>query len=354
MRLLRATALFALLTFATPAVSEARPSLIGPYFSARFEVTKLPYAFGQAASWTDDGGVLSAQNDTAGITQIYRARLDGSRQLCLTCTTVKGPNGLPQERPEGDWILFESFGQQPTHIGGPGLGGYGGDLYVMRPDGSHVYRLTTNSDPDHGAPVHAATGTPYDNFHAYWSPDGRHVDLDPHRGQPALQGGQTWEILLGDFTSGTACRRCRKVRVVGPPYGAYETQPWSPDGKGFLFFAAGGHRSPYQADPARLGQRARLLHAPVRNGRLTRAPARHPDRRQRAVLRGAVDLHPGHEDGDHDDQPWRDAGLVVRPDRRRGPAHRIRRAATPVPPRRSSSWPTSTGRDFSSDLFAVD
>ncbi len=159
MRLLRATALFALLTFAAPAVSEARPSLIGPYFAARFEVTKLPYTFGQAASWADGGRVLSVQNDSAGITQIYRSRLDGTRQRCLTCTTVKGPDGLPQERPEGDWILFESFGQQPTHTGGAGLGGYGGDLYVMRPDGSHPFRLTTNSDPDRGAPFTAATAS---------------------------------------------------------------------------------------------------------------------------------------------------------------------------------------------------
>ena len=41
----------------------------------------------------------------------------------------------------------------------------------------------------------------------------------------------------------------RNVRVVGKPYGAYETQPWSPDGKGFLFSAAGGYNSPYQATP---------------------------------------------------------------------------------------------------------
>ena len=41
----------------------------------------------------------------------------------------------------------------------------------------------------------------------------------------------------------------QNVRVVGKPYGAYETQPWSPDGKGFLFSAAGGYNSPLQATP---------------------------------------------------------------------------------------------------------
>src|SRR5262249_14591184 len=98
-----------------------------------------------------DGDVLSGQLDSGGVSQIYRSKLSGGDQVCLTCATVKGPNALPQERPQGDWILFESYGQQPTHVGTPGLGGYGGDLYVIHPDGSHVHRLTTSSDPDRGA-----------------------------------------------------------------------------------------------------------------------------------------------------------------------------------------------------------
>ena len=221
----------------------------GPYSTAPFEVTKLPYRFGQDPSWTHDSQILSAQNDSAGIRQIYRARPDGTHQACLTCSTVEGPNGLPQERPEGDWILFESFGQQPTHSGGPGLGGYGGDLYVMHPDGSHAYRLTTTSDPDGGARFSTTAGTPYDNFHAYWSPDGRQIVWTHTEAAPLGSGGQTWEMLLGDFSVAHGVPSLTGVRVVGRPYGAYETQPWSPDGKGFLFFAAGGYRSPFQVTP---------------------------------------------------------------------------------------------------------
>ena len=228
----------------------ASPSLVGPYFSAQFKVTKARYAFGQDPSWTRTGDVLSSQLDRAGIRQIYRSRLDGSDQVCLTCRTVRGPNGLPQERPEGDWIMFESFGAQPAHVGGPGLGGYGGDLYVMRRDGSHPYRLTTNSDPANGAPYSALLGVPYDNFHAYWSPDGHHVIWTHTEANPLTKGGgQTWSILLGDFTVKHGRPSLQNVRVVGKPYGAYETQPWSPDGRGFLFFAAGGYNSPYQATP---------------------------------------------------------------------------------------------------------
>jgi len=228
--------------------TEAR-SQIGPYFGAPFEVDKLDYAFGQGASWTQSGEVLSTQLDAAGITQIYRAREDGSEQRCLTCNTVAGPNGLASERPQGDWILFHSYGQQTVHYGSPGFGGYGGDLYVMRPDGSSPYRLTTSSDPNDGAPYGVSTGVPYDNFHAYWSPNGRQVIWTHVEAHPLRDVGQTWSILLADFAVSSGRPALENVRVVGKPYGAYETQPWSPDGEGFLFSATGGLNSPYQSSP---------------------------------------------------------------------------------------------------------
>jgi hypothetical protein len=219
----------------------AAQAAASPYFGARFRVTRHPYSFLHGPSWAANGDVLSFELDRAGLLQIYRSRLNGSRQRCLTCRTVQGPNGLPQDRPQGDWILFESHGQQAQHLGAPGLGGYGGDLYAMREDGSHPYRLTTRSDPP-GA-------VPYDNFHAYWSPDGRQVVWTHTEAYPLAQGGQRWEMLLGDFRVSHGVPSLRNVRVVGRPYGVYETQPWAPDGSGFLFSAAGGYRSPFQASP---------------------------------------------------------------------------------------------------------
>lgn len=236
-------------TLALHAPLSAGSSLLGPYSVAPFVVARHPHAFGQDPAWTRRGDVLSAQLDSVGARQIYHSRLDGRAQRCLTCRTVAGPNGLPQERPEGDWIMFESYGQQPQHLGAPGLGGYGGDLYVMRPDGSHPFRLTTTSDPAGGARYDAGTGVPYDNFHAYWSPDGRHVAWTHTEARPLTQGGQTWEMLAGDFTVRGGVPSLRGVRVVGRPYGVYETRPWAPDGSGFLFSAAGGYRSPYGSTP---------------------------------------------------------------------------------------------------------
>jgi len=65
--------------------------------------------------------------------------------------------------------------------------------------GSHPYRLTTNSDPDNGAPYGQAEGVPYDNFHAYWSPNGRQVIWTHTEANPLSAGGETWSMLLGDF-----------------------------------------------------------------------------------------------------------------------------------------------------------
>lgn len=238
-----------LVTFGGHAAAAGAP-LIGPYFGAAFTIQRNSYSFGQAASWSRSGKVLSGQLDSSGVSQIYRSNLDGNDQLCLTCKTVQGPNAFPQERPQADWIMFESYGQQPIHTGTPGFGGYGGDLYVMREDGSHPYRLTTNSDPNNGLPYTSSVGVPYDNFHAYWSPNGDQIVWTHTEANPLSKGGQTWEMLLGNFTVANGVPSLQNVRVVGKPYGVYETQPWAPDGSGFLFSAAGGLKSPFQTtDP---------------------------------------------------------------------------------------------------------
>jgi hypothetical protein len=119
----------------------------------------------------------------------------------------------------------------------------------MRPDGSQPYRLTTNSNPDDGREYGADSGVPYDNFHAFWSPNGKQIVWTHTEAHPIAAGGQTWTMLLGDFVVENGVPSLRNVVVVGKPYGVYETQPWAPDGSGFLFCAAGGYASPYQATP---------------------------------------------------------------------------------------------------------
>jgi hypothetical protein len=222
----------------------------GPFFSAGFQVHRNAFTFGQTPAWTVGGEVLSNDPDRSGIEQVFRSRLDGRQRTCLTCGRLPGPTGFPEERPEGDWILFCSMGAQPEHYGAPCLGGYGSDLYVMRPDGRDLTRLTLSSDPAGGARYDRPGGTPYDNYHAYWSPDGRHLIWTRTEAYPLSEGGQRWQILLADFVAPARGRpHLTDVRVVGPAYGVYETQAWAPDGSGFLFTGFGPRRSPYQATP---------------------------------------------------------------------------------------------------------
>jgi hypothetical protein len=222
----------------------------GPYFSAPFQVRANSFNFGQTPTWTRDGRVLSNEPDASGTEQVYRSQLNGRGLRCLSCARLPGPNGFPAERPQGDWILFCSMGAQPQHFGAPCLGGYGSDLYVMRPDGSHVTRLTRSSDPANGARYdNRPDGVPYDNYHPYWSPDGRHIVWTRAEAHPLSQGGQRWEMLLADFVTSHGDPRLAHVRVVGPAFGVYETQAWAPDGSGFLFTAFGPRSSPFQATP---------------------------------------------------------------------------------------------------------
>ena len=137
----------------------------------------------------------------------------------------------------------------------------------MGPDGSHPYRLTTNSDRTTALRT-SETGVPYDNFHAYWSPNGRHVIWTRTEANPLAEGGQTWSIMLGDF----GVKNGRPALETSVPSGKglmarIETQPCSLDGKGFLFFVSGGYMSPYQATPPGWGNAASTTCGSTAKGR---------------------------------------------------------------------------------------
>lgn len=232
--LVAAAALFATILAVPAAAAGGTP---GPYFLAPFTTRTNGFTFGQDPSWTPDGRVLSTEKDPAGVAQVFVSALDGAHPSCLTCGQP-GPNGFAQERPQGDWILFCSWRGQTVTFGAPCLGGVGTDLYAMRPDGTHVTRLT--------APGFAteAAGTPWDNYHPYWSPDGRQIawtHLDFLDGQ---HGGTQWTILVADFrVDGSGAPSLADATTVAPGGDtAYETQPWAPDGSGVLYtaFASNG------------------------------------------------------------------------------------------------------------------
>ncbi|MCU1452470.1 MAG: Tol-Pal system beta propeller repeat protein TolB [Acidimicrobiales bacterium] len=211
---------------AVPAPAAADRSA-NPYFAANFSVRTNPVAYGQDPTWTPDGRVLSNDPDANQVAQIYLQDLGGQHRSCLTCGK-EGPNAFPQANPKRDWVLYGSWRGQKTTIGSPALGGTGTNFYVVRRDGSHDTALTqiAQSPADHAE----------DNYHPYWSPDGRQLVWTHENFLPLAQGGTKWEIRIADFLDDGGTPRLVNVRAVGPTDAAgYETQAWSPDGSGFLF-----------------------------------------------------------------------------------------------------------------------
>src|SRR5581483_3298995 len=132
----------------------------------RFVVETNPFVVGQAADWLDRRHVVwhdstIRDEDADGDIQIYRSTLDGAEKACLTCG-LPGPNQVPVVQPHGRWILFHSWNGHAVTLGGPGFGGLGSDLWVMTRDGGERTNLTRDTEL-------------HDNFHAYWSPDGRYI-----------------------------------------------------------------------------------------------------------------------------------------------------------------------------------
>src|SRR4051794_8744931 len=223
-------AVAALLVAGAPALAQS------PYSSAPYTVRDHPYTFGQAPVFTPDGHVVVGKDfrDGNGM-QVYRSGLDGSARTCLTCE-MKAPNNVPAVRPQGAWILFHSWNGHHITFGSPGYGGIGSELWVMRPDGSHKTQLT-GTDPAHGS------GEGEDDYHAYWSPDGRRLVWAHLNWNFVDDSGQgKWDVRVADFVDdGVHPPHLANVRVVRPNNGHwYETQWWAPDGSGFLYTETSG------------------------------------------------------------------------------------------------------------------
>ena len=107
----------------------------------------------------------------------------------------------------------------------------GSELWVMRPDGSQKTRLT-GTDAARGA------GEGEDDYHAYWSPDGKQLVWAHLNWNFVTNGGDgKWDIRVADFVDdGSSPPHLANERVVRPANGHwYETQWWAPDGSGFLY-----------------------------------------------------------------------------------------------------------------------
>src|SRR5882724_7517714 len=99
----------------------------------------------------------------------------------------------------------------------------------MKRDGSQRTNLTKNAEG-------------YDDFHAYWSPDGTQL-VWPHLNWNFQEGGSgKSDVRVARFDpNGPNGPRLVDERVVRPANGHwYETQWWAPDGSGFLYTETSG------------------------------------------------------------------------------------------------------------------
>jgi Tol biopolymer transport system component len=199
------------------------------YATAKFAITTNRYAFGQAPVFTPDGRVVFGKDFEKGAgAQVYVANRSGSDLRCLTCE-LRGPNNVPAVRPQGDRILFHSWLGHRITLGSPGYGGIGSELYAMRPDGSRVTKLYELSAANQ-------FGEGDDDYHAYWSPDGKRIVWAHLGGNPLAGEGASWDIRVADFVVRGGKPTLTNVRIVRPSSGHwYETQWWAPDGSGFLY-----------------------------------------------------------------------------------------------------------------------
>lgn len=112
-------------------------------------------------SFSPDSTKIVFPLQVSGKSQIQVANADGTNVTCLTCGQAGNNDGVRWRPTVGDAIVFISDRDHPYATGNAG-GGFGQELYVMKPDGTQPTRLTTSD----------AWAT---NYHVNWSPDGQHV-----------------------------------------------------------------------------------------------------------------------------------------------------------------------------------
>jgi Tol biopolymer transport system component len=164
--------------------------------SDRSRLAEAQSGFLSAPSWSPDGSMLAYVSEQDGSPDIWLMASDGSNPVNLTHHEAKDHS--PAWSPDGEWIAFASVRDSLYW-----------ELYVMRPDGSDVQRLTWWEDASDLSPS--------------WSPDGTRIAF-------ASKRDGNWEIYIMDRDGGNL------VRLTD--HAADDTNPaWSPDG-GRIAFAS--------------------------------------------------------------------------------------------------------------------
>ncbi len=199
-------------------------------------------AFLSAPSWSPDGSKLAFVSDVEGHSDIWVINVDGSNAVNLT--QDEAADHSPSWSPDGHWIVFASLRDSPNWW----------ELYVMRPDGTDVTRLTWWEDASDLSPTWSPDGTklafaskrdgnweiytmdrdggnlarltndPADDSNPAWAPDGSRIAFVSTRdGYP--------EIYVMSITGGKA------TNISNAPYSSEHGPTWSPDGGRLAFYS---------------------------------------------------------------------------------------------------------------------
>jgi Tol biopolymer transport system component len=168
---------------------------------------------GDGVTLSPDGKLAAFSLIVNGRGQINTVTLDGANPVCLTCAQP-GNNDGARYRPQGDVILFVSTRDHLSSAIGGDAGGNGQELYAMRADGSGATRLTFSD-------LWAT------NYHANWSPDGRHIVWGRTQ-------NRTWDVMVADFVSDAFGMRLVNQRRIVHDTTWWETHGFSADQRSII------------------------------------------------------------------------------------------------------------------------
>ena len=189
--------------------------------SDRVRLAEGQSGFLSAPSWSPDGSQLTFVSDMEGDADIWVVDLDGGNLTSLT--TDEARDHSPAWSPDGAWIAFASLRDSLYW-----------ELYVMRPDGSDVQRLTWWEDASDLSPS--------------WSPDGTRLAF-------ASKRDGNWEIYTMDRDGGNL------ARLTDNP--ADDTNPaWAPDGSRIAFVSTRDGYAEIYVMPITGGQATNISNAP--------------------------------------------------------------------------------------------
>jgi len=122
-------------------------------------------------SFSPDGSRIAFVTNISGLPQVWTMPTTGGYPSLVT--SFDDPVGFVAWSPDGQWLAFNVA---------PG-GGFNEQIYIVRPDGTELRRLTD--------------GGKANNFLNGWSPDGRFIAFSSNRRDPSATDSYIFEVATG-------------------------------------------------------------------------------------------------------------------------------------------------------------